>query len=215
MAQRTRRRPREETRRDVLDAAARVFARQGLNGTSVEAVSEEAGYSRGAVYSNFKSKEDLFLALWEERIARRRRELREVIENAGAPAAGLAPASMNVMQALDREREWFLLYFEFALHAARDPEFADRFERVRTRRRGPGEGRAPALARSGRHCRSPEGTQLRPGARAARQRGFRLQPALRPSVGAALSRDPGRAGSGGMSASALQRWAKRGLRPAA
>jgi AcrR family transcriptional regulator len=132
MAQRTRRRPREETRRDVLDAAARVFARQGLNGTSVEAVSEEAGYSRGAVYSNFKSKEDLFLALWEERIARRRRELREVIENAGAPAAGLAPASMNVMQALDREREWFLLYFEFALHAARDPEFADRFERVRT-----------------------------------------------------------------------------------
>jgi AcrR family transcriptional regulator len=129
--ERVRRRPRSETRSDLLDAAARVFAREGLHGASVEAVSEEAGFSRGALYSNFKSKEDLFLALWEERIERRRRELREVMRRAADPAAGLAPASANVMQALDREREWFLLYFEFVLHAARDPEFADRFERVR------------------------------------------------------------------------------------
>jgi AcrR family transcriptional regulator len=108
-----------------------VFARQGLHGASVEAVSEEAGFSRGALYSNFKSKEDLFLALYEERIERRRRELREVMQRAGGPAAGLSPASANVMQALDRERDWFLLYFEFVLHASRDAEFAGQFERVR------------------------------------------------------------------------------------
>jgi AcrR family transcriptional regulator len=108
-----------------------VFARQGLHGASVEAVSEEAGFSRGALYSNFKSKEDLFLALYEERIDRRRHELREVMQRAGDPAEGIAPASANVMQSLDREREWFLLYFEFVLHAARDAEFADRFERLR------------------------------------------------------------------------------------
>ena len=130
-AERVRRRPRAETRRELLDAAARVFARQGFNAASVEAVSEEAGFSRGALYSNFKSKEDLFLALWEERIERRRRELREVMHNAGGPKEGLAPASANVMDALGRERDWFLLYFEFALHAARDPAFARRFERVR------------------------------------------------------------------------------------
>ena len=129
--QRVRRPPRAETRRALLDAAARVFARQGLHGASVEAVSEEAGFSRGALYSNFKSKEDLFLALYEERIDRRRRELREVMQRAGDPAEGIAPASANVMQSLDREREWFLLYFEFVLHAARDAEFADRFERLR------------------------------------------------------------------------------------
>jgi AcrR family transcriptional regulator len=128
---RARRRPRAETRNELLEAAARVFARQGLHGASVEAVSEEAGYSRGALYSNFESKEDLFLALYEERIGRRRRELREVMQRAGDPAAGLAPASANVMQALDQEREWFLLYFEFALHAARDAGFAEQFERVR------------------------------------------------------------------------------------
>ena len=125
------RRPRAETREALLDAAARVFARQGFHGTSVEAISDAAGFSRGALYSNFKSKEELFLALYEERIQRRRRELREVMQRAGDPAAGLAPAAANVMQTLDREREWFLLYFEFVLHAARDAEFADRFERVR------------------------------------------------------------------------------------
>ncbi len=129
--ERVRRRPRTETRNALLDAAARVFAREGLHGASVEAVSEEAGFSRGALYSNFESKEDLFLALWEERIERRRRELREVMQEAGSPEAGLAPAAANATQALDREREWFILYFEFALHAARDAEFAERFERVR------------------------------------------------------------------------------------
>lgn len=130
-SQRVRRPPRAETRRALLDAAARVFARQGFQGASVEAVSEEAGFSRGALYSNFKSKEDLFLALWEERIERRRRELREVMDRAGGPAQGLAPASANVMETFDRERDWFVLYFEFALQAARDPEFAERFEQVR------------------------------------------------------------------------------------
>jgi AcrR family transcriptional regulator len=130
-AQRLRRAPRAETRRQLLDAAARVFARQGLHGTSVEAVSDEAGFSRGALYSNFKSKEELFLALWEERIERRRRELRAVMRGAGGPQAGLGPAAANVMEAVGQERDWFLLYFEFALHAARDPEFGRRFEAVR------------------------------------------------------------------------------------
>jgi AcrR family transcriptional regulator len=130
-AERVRRRPRAETRQQLLDAAARVFARRGLHGTSVEAVSEEAGFSRGALYSNFKSKEDLFLALYEERIGRRRRELRGVMQSAGGPNAGLGLAAANVMDALGRERDWFLLYFEFALHAARDPEFRREFEVVR------------------------------------------------------------------------------------
>jgi AcrR family transcriptional regulator len=128
---RVRRRPRAETRKDLLEAAARVFARRGLHRASVEAVSEEAGFSRGALYSNFKSKEDLFLALYEERIGRRRRELRGVMQSAGGPKAGLAPVAANIMEALGRERDWFLLYFEFALHAARDPEFRRQFEVVR------------------------------------------------------------------------------------
>lgn len=129
--QRSRRRPRAETRDQLLDAATRVFARRGLHRTSVEDVSEEAGFSRGALYSNFKSKEDLFLALWEERIERRRRELRDAIENAGDPGAGVEAAAADVVEVLRHEREWFLLYFEFALYAARDASFLPRFQSVR------------------------------------------------------------------------------------
>ena len=124
--QRVRRRSREDVRGDLLEAAARVIARRGFHGASVEAISEDAGFSTGAIYSNFESKEDLFLTLWEERI-----ELRSTVEEAGGRQAGLAAAAANVGAAFGREREWFLLYFEFALHAARDPAFARRFRKVR------------------------------------------------------------------------------------
>jgi AcrR family transcriptional regulator len=126
-----RRRPRAEIREEVLAAAARVFARRGFHGASVEAISEDAGLSTGAIYSNFKGKEDLFLSLYEERIERRRGELRSAVERAGGGHAGLAAAGADVAEAFRSEREWFLLYFEFALHAARDPAFARRFRKVR------------------------------------------------------------------------------------
>jgi AcrR family transcriptional regulator len=128
---RVRRRPREEIREEVLAAAARVFARRGFHGASVEAISEDAGLSTGAIYSNFKSKEDLFLSLYEERIERRRRELRSAVERAGGGQPGLAAAGADVAETFRSEPEWFLLYFEFALHAARDPRFARRFRKVR------------------------------------------------------------------------------------
>jgi AcrR family transcriptional regulator len=148
--QRSRRRPRAETRDQLMDAAARVFARRGLHGTSVEEVSEEAGFSRGALYSNFKSKEDLFLALWEERIERRRRELRDVVESSDDPGAGLEAAAADIVEVLGREREWFLLHFEFALHAARDAGFLPRYQAVREQGLAElAEGLAGGLKRAG------------------------------------------------------------------
>jgi AcrR family transcriptional regulator len=108
-----------------------VFARRGFHAASVEEVSEEAGFSTGALYSNFEGKEDLFLALYEERIERRRRELHEVIENAGGASPGLAPAAADAVERMSSERDWFLLYLEFLLHATRDPAFARRFAAVR------------------------------------------------------------------------------------
>ena len=131
MAERVRRQPRAKTREDLLDAAARVVARQGLAGASVDAVSEEAGLSTGAIYSNFRGKEDLFLTLYEERIERRRRELRDAFRDSGGRAAGLRSAAADVDEVFAREREWFVLYFEFALHAARDADFARRFKTLR------------------------------------------------------------------------------------
>ena len=134
----------------MLDAAARVFARRGFRGASVEAVCEEAGFSTGAVYSNFESKEELFLSLYEERIQRRRRELRKAVEGSGGGAAGLASAAASVGETFRREPEWFLLYFEFLLHAARNPDFARRFEGVRGEGlRELADGLADGLAQAG------------------------------------------------------------------
>jgi AcrR family transcriptional regulator len=128
---RTRRPPRSQTRKELLDAAAQVFARRGFDGASVEAVAEEAGFSTGAVYSNFDSKQDLFLSLYEERIQRRRRELTDAVAQAGGREAGLASAAAEVEQVFEVERDWFLLYFEFVLHAARNPSFAQEFQALR------------------------------------------------------------------------------------
>src|SRR3712207_4566751 len=124
--ERVRRQPRAQTREELLDAAAGVFAARGFHGASVEAVADAAGYSTGALYSNFAGKEELFLSLYEERIQRRRHELREAAARSGPAAAAAA-----VDESLRRDRDFFLLYFEFALHAARNPDFARRFQAVR------------------------------------------------------------------------------------
>jgi AcrR family transcriptional regulator len=124
--ERVRRQPRARTREDLLDAAARVFAERGFHGASVEAVADAAGYSTGALYSNFAGKEELFLSLYEERIERRRRELRDT-----AARSGPAAAAASVDESLRQDRDFFLLYFEFALHAARNRAFARRFRAVR------------------------------------------------------------------------------------
>ena len=149
--QRVRRPPREQTRRDILDAAARAFARRGYHGASVEAVAAEAGMSTGAVYSNFKSKEDLFLTLYEERIAARARELRTATSEAVDAGEAVASAAANVTSMFRASPEWLLLYFEFAIHAARDPKFARRFRALR--RKGLDEltrGIEEGLRRAGR-----------------------------------------------------------------
>jgi AcrR family transcriptional regulator len=134
--ERTRRKPREQTRKELLDAAARVFADRGFHGASVEAVSEEAGYSTGALYSNFESKEELFLSLYEEQMERRTRELRAVMEGSEDREAGMTAAAGTVDRSLREDRDFFLLYFEFALRAARDAQFAQRFRAARERRLG-------------------------------------------------------------------------------
>src|ERR1700743_2090914 len=92
------------TRAQLLDAAERVFARDGLRGASVDKIALEAGYSTGAVYSNFKGKEDLFLPLTEEPTDRRLEKVYEAPE--AKLATGITPleASRRFVSALRGER---------------------------------------------------------------------------------------------------------------
>ncbi|MBN1530474.1 MAG: TetR/AcrR family transcriptional regulator [Thermoleophilaceae bacterium] len=122
-----------ETREQVLAAASRVFARTGFHGTSLDAVAEEAGFSRGAVYYNFASKEELFLELLDRRCAERARDIREVFDTGGDDIASTTEqAQLAAREALDAmigDPEWRALYLEFLAHAARDAAFRRAFAR--------------------------------------------------------------------------------------
>jgi AcrR family transcriptional regulator len=118
------------TRARLIEAAGRVFARRGFQAASVEEIAEEAGYSHGAVYSNFDGKAELFLAVFEDYMAQRVRELAET----QADLADDAPLEVRAraladqwMDRLTRDRESFVLHMEFVAHADRDPELARRF----------------------------------------------------------------------------------------
>jgi AcrR family transcriptional regulator len=80
------------TRREVLDAAARVFPARGYHQTRVEEVADDAGLSIGAVYSNFESKADLFLALYEQHVERWLAELEQRVLEGETPAERTAAA---------------------------------------------------------------------------------------------------------------------------
>jgi len=118
------------TRAELIATAATVFARRGFRGASVEEIAEEAGYSHGAVYSNFEGKADLFLAVFEEYMAERVRELAEtqaaLPDDAPLEARARALAD-QWMDRLARDPDSVLLHMEFIAHAGRDPELARRF----------------------------------------------------------------------------------------
>jgi AcrR family transcriptional regulator len=122
---------RHETREQVLGAASRVFARNGFHATSLDAVAEEAGFSRGAVYYNFADKEQLFLELLDRRCAERARDIREVFGAGGDDIASTAEqaqlAAKEALEAMIGDPEWGALYLEFLAHAARDRRFRRAF----------------------------------------------------------------------------------------
>ena len=122
----TRKEKQAETRRRLLDAGERVFLRRGLQGSSVEAIAAEAGYPRGAFYSNFEGKEELFVELLHARVYDRYAELaKESYEQPGTPREQLrwGAERLREMQK-DEQGSWlFRLWLECLTQAARDEEF--------------------------------------------------------------------------------------------
>jgi AcrR family transcriptional regulator len=125
---------REETRELVLASAARVFAQRGFHATSLDAIAEEAGFSRGAVYYNFADKEELFLELLDRRCAERAQDLRHLFSDVNhddvqATSRQAQLAAQHALDAMTGDPEWRALYLEFLAHAARDPSFRRRFSK--------------------------------------------------------------------------------------
>jgi len=125
-----------ETRTALLDAASRVFARRGYHAAAVDEVAEEAGFSTGALYSNFDGKEDLFLALLQREIGRQVDEVSAVVADRETLDERARGGAEYWIEFLDREPELVLLFMEFWAFAVRNPEvrlrFAARYAEVRS-----------------------------------------------------------------------------------
>ena len=100
-----------------------MCARRGLARASLEEVAETAGYTKGAVYANFASKEELFLAMLDERFGERLEEIERRLTSGDDPHAQARRVGTDFTRYLAATREWARLFFEFAVHAARDEAF--------------------------------------------------------------------------------------------
>lgn len=128
---------RRRTRSRLLDAAFDVFAEQGVRSASVETIVEAAGFTRGAFYSNFSSKEELFFALMEREKAMRLSQLDAGVEQFLRPLVGAGRTELGddeVLETIARilelqsdDRRWWLVQSEFLLLAMRDPSIAADF----------------------------------------------------------------------------------------
>jgi AcrR family transcriptional regulator len=121
----------ERTRSRLLAAAAVVFARRGYHVATLEDVAAEAGFTKGAVYSNFENKEALFLALVDVEIGKRIKEIALVL-GAGANADAIGEEAERQFQRFVRdEPHWPLLYYEFFSYGARNGELRTEFAKRR------------------------------------------------------------------------------------
>ena len=117
-------RRRRQTRDALVQAAAEVFAERGFHGASLDEVAAVAGFTKGAVYSNFKGKDDLFLAVLESRYESGMAALYDTLDaSTGNPEEQLPDFVEYISSQFNDEVEtWGVLSQEFFLYAMRNPE---------------------------------------------------------------------------------------------
>jgi AcrR family transcriptional regulator len=133
----TRVRPtRAQTRARLLTAAGTVFAERGYDRASLDEVAVAAGLTKGAVYSSFASKEELFYALMRERIHERLELVTKAVERQATVRDIARDAGSALAELISSQAEWHLLFIEFWARAVRDPDLRDEFARERRYARG-------------------------------------------------------------------------------
>jgi AcrR family transcriptional regulator len=116
----------------VLEAARRIFLERGYAGATLEGIAEEAGFSKGVVYSQFASKADLFLALLHQRIEERAAENDRIAAAAAGPA-GVMALLRNFELDARVEADWARVLVEFRAVALRDPALNRRYTEAHAR----------------------------------------------------------------------------------
>ncbi|USY54065.1 TetR/AcrR family transcriptional regulator [Bacillus sp. 1780r2a1] len=114
----------QQTKEMLLNSAEVIFSKKGFNGASVDEIAEEAGYSKGAVYSNFSNKEDLFLALYDRRFKHQLEEWEQLfksqLEN-GSRFDKIESLLISHSKS-NHDSKWTLLMLEFTLYALRNED---------------------------------------------------------------------------------------------
>ncbi|MGB9148447.1 MAG: helix-turn-helix domain-containing protein [Acidobacteriaceae bacterium] len=108
------------TRRDLMEAARRIFARDGFDMTRLEDIAAAAGKTRGAFYANFRDKEDVFFALFEDNLRREKRRMGEQLRDAGSEDERIEVLAQHLLSVIGNRRR-MLLALEFKLYAIRHP----------------------------------------------------------------------------------------------
>jgi AcrR family transcriptional regulator len=117
---------RGEVRDRILDAASKVFAAEGFAGATIDAIGKAAGFTKGAVYSNFESKDELFLALLDREFELRGEQIATVLESGGDTAAAARALSRSVLDSVHSHADYYVLFVEYWLRAVRDPQLRER-----------------------------------------------------------------------------------------
>jgi AcrR family transcriptional regulator len=123
----TRKEQQAETRSRLMKSATRLLCRRGLDKASVEEVAREAGYTKGAFYANFGSKEELFLAMMDEKFAAEIERLEAALHTDEPVEDQIRSAGIDWLHFVSSDPEWPRLFSEFAIHATRDDEFRQEF----------------------------------------------------------------------------------------
>ncbi len=128
----TRTRPtRAQTRARLLQAASEVFAERGYDRATLDDVAAAAGLTKGAVYSSFASKDELFYALMRERIGERLALVAAAVDRETTLEDSTRDAGALLSELIFSQADWHLLFIEFWGRAVRDPSLRKEFARHR------------------------------------------------------------------------------------
>jgi AcrR family transcriptional regulator len=117
---------RGEVRDRILDAASKVFAAEGFAGATIDAIGQAAGFTKGAVYSNFGSKDELFLALLDREFELRGEQIATALESGDDTTVAAQALSRSVLDSVHDHADYYVLFVEYWLRAVRDPELRER-----------------------------------------------------------------------------------------
>jgi AcrR family transcriptional regulator len=125
-----------ETRTRLIEAAEKIFARDGFQAAKLEEIASEAGYTRGALYANFESKEELFIALIGHETERRMAIAQSVVSNLTSQSSSQTARYQALRGGYLRSmmnQTWNILFIEFKLFVLRHPELKSQVTEMQTK----------------------------------------------------------------------------------